>query len=400
MSGAADFTRPERGDGMHVPVDHAKLDALMEADGLDAVLVSSKHNIQYLLGGYRYFFYNTMDAQGLSRYLPILVYVRSRAEETAYVASPMEAYEDQLGKFRMPIRNFANMTASQAAGSAVAHLKRCGGRLRRIGLEMGFMPADAFLLLRDALPETDFVDATPALERLRAIKTPAELGHLRDASDKVVASMQAVIAGHGEGTTKQQLVDALRREEQSRGLVFDYCLITMGTSVNRAPSGQAWRQGDILTLDSGANQSGYIGDLCRMAVLGEPDTELQDLLAEIDAIQHAARVPIRAGVRGGEVFVGPEAMVARSRHRPYLDFVAHGMGLVSHEAPWLTDRAPVPYAAYHAERPLEAGMVLSIETTMVHPTRGYIKLEDTVAVTAEGHEAFGDGARGWNRGRG
>jgi len=43
-------------------------------------------------------------------------------------------------------------------------------------------------------------------------------------------------------------------------------------------------------------------------------------------------------------------------------------------------------------------MVISIETTLAHPTRGFIKLEDTVAVTTDGWEAFGDSGRGWNRG--
>jgi Xaa-Pro aminopeptidase len=90
--------------------------------------------------------------------------------------------------------------------------------------------------------------------------------------------------------------------------------------------------------------------------------------------------------------------VERSKHKNYLEFVAHGMGLVSHEAPWLTDRCSVPYPAYHADRPLEVGMVLSIETTMMHPRRGFIKLEDTLAVTEFGWTAFGDRGRGWNRG--
>ena len=56
----------------------------------------------------------------------------------------------------------------------------------------------------------------------------------------------------------------------------------------------------------------------------------------------------------------------------------------------------MPYPGYDADRPLEAGMVLSLETTMRHPKRGFIKLEDTVLVTADGFEALGDGARGWN----
>ena len=42
-------------------------------------------------------------------------------------------------------------------------------------------------------------------------------------------------------------------------------------------------------------------------------------------------------------------------------------------------------------------MIVSIETTMNHPRRGFIKLEDTVAVTDDGWQGFGDTARGWNR---
>jgi Xaa-Pro aminopeptidase len=73
------------------------------------------------------------------------------------------------------------------------------------------------------------------------------------------------------------------------------------------------------------------------------------------------------------------------------------MGLVSHEAPRLTTRGPVPYPAEDAERPLEAGTVVSVETTLMHPTRGFIKLEDTVVVTDTGHEVYGEGGRGWNK---
>jgi Xaa-Pro aminopeptidase len=210
--------------------------------------------------------------------------------------------------------------------------------------------------------------------------------------------MLAVMASHGPGTSKRALTEALRREEVGRGLTFEYCLITAGTSLNRAPSDQLWQEGDILSLDSGGNYKGYIGDLCRMAILGEPDAELDDLLAEIDEIQQAARKPIRAGARGGDVIAAAEAVLRNSPHGNLLEFVAHGMGLISHEAPRLTDRAPIPYPAYDADRPLAAGMVLSIETTLPHPRRGFVKLEDTVAVTDGGWEAFGDRGRGWNRG--
>ena len=72
--------------------------------------------------------------------------------------------------------------------------------------------------------------------------------------------------------------------------------------------------------------------------------------------------------------------------------IVYLMGLVTHESPRLT------YSRSDMDKPLEAGMVLSIETTIHHPRRGFIKLEDTVAVTGTGWEAYGDTARGWNRG--
>jgi Xaa-Pro aminopeptidase len=184
----------------------------------------------------------------------------------------------------------------------------------------------------------------------------------------------------------------------SRGLTFEYCLITAGTSVNRAPSDQVWDEGDILSIDSGGNYKGYIGDLCRMAIQGEPDAELVELLGEIDAIQQAARKPIRPGALGGDVIAAGEERLKQSPHGNILKYVAHGMGLISHEAPRLTARSVERYPAYDADRPLEPGLVLSIETTMHHPRRGFIKLEDTVAVTETGWEAFGDVGRGWNRG--
>jgi Xaa-Pro aminopeptidase len=82
-----------------------------------------------------------------------------------------------------------------------------------------------------------------------------------------------------------------------------------------------------------------------------------------------------------------------------LHFVAHGVGLVSHEDPHLTDIGPVPYPADDAGAPLKSGMVFSVETTLLHPRRGFIKLEDTVAVTDNGFEIFDDAGRLLNRGK-
>jgi len=75
------------------------------------------------------------------------------------------------------------------------------------------------------MPESEIIDALFTLERLRARKSPAEREMLKIASERVIESMLAVIANHGPGTTKQELADALKREEVNRGLTFEYCLI-------------------------------------------------------------------------------------------------------------------------------------------------------------------------------
>jgi Xaa-Pro aminopeptidase len=381
-----------------IPFDSDRLDQLMEEAGIDVLLATSKHNAQYLLGGHRAFFFDYMDAMGLSRYLPVVIYPRGAPDKAGYVGHRLERFQQDVRPLWTPVVEASSNGSVDAIEKAVDHIRRAGLKPRRIGVEMEFLPVDSAMKLKSALPDSEMVSAHGVLERLRACKRPDELAKLKIASDLVIDSMLAVIAKHGPGTTKQDLADALKREEVNRGLTFEYCLIAAGASHNRAPSDQRWEQGDVLSLDSGGNYHGYIGDLARMAILGEPDQELDDLLGEIEQVQQAAMKPIRAGVRGGEIYAAAEALVHKSQHHNNLEFIAHGMGLVSHEKPHLTSTGPVPYSDEDAHRPLESGMVISVETTLKHPRRGFIKLEDTVAVTDAGFEMYGADARGWNRG--
>jgi Xaa-Pro dipeptidase len=387
---------PDILDHAEVPFDAARADRLMEEAGIDVLLATSKHNTCYLLGGYGFIFFSTMDAIGHSRYLPIVIYRKGRPDHAAYVANRMERAEHANRPFWTPAFHPSAWGTLDAAADAVEHLKTIGQAGSRIGIEPAFLPSDARALLGERLQGARFVDATGVLERLRAIKTPGELAKLRRASELITDSMLTTIAWAREGTTKAEIIERLRREETERGLHFDYCLLTAGASHNRAPSRQAWRPGEVLSIVSGGNFDSYIGDLARMGVLGEPDAELEDLLAEIDGVQQAAFAATRAGVRGGDVVAAGEVARTVGPSAAFTNFVAHGMGLISHEVPFLLTGQM--YEGVDADRPLEAGMVLSVETTMLHPRRGFIKLEDTVVVTADGYEMFGERGRGWNRG--
>src|SRR5512132_4683188 len=67
-----------------IPFDADRLDRLMDEAGIDVLVATSKHNVQYLLGGHRAFFFESMDAMGLSRYLPVLVYPKGSRQKAAY----------------------------------------------------------------------------------------------------------------------------------------------------------------------------------------------------------------------------------------------------------------------------------------------------------------------------
>ena len=379
-----------------IPFDADLLDRLMDENGLDVLLATSKHAVQYLLGGHRFFFFDYMDAIGTDRYLPVVVYFKGHPDMAAYVGNVMESYINEISPFWPSKLELKAWGVNDALTLATSYITKSGLPAARIGIEYAFLPSSGLLTLQRELPDAKLLDALLVLERLRARKTAAELDDLLLASDRVVDAMLSTLKQVGEGTTKNEIVRLMKEEEVSRGLNFEYCLIAMGSSFNRAPSDQRWQRGEVLSLDSGGNYGGYIGDVARMAVLGEPDAELVELLGEIEDVQQKARSVVAPSVIGRAIYEEVEPALKSSPNSRNLRFCAHGMGLITHEAPRLTSTGPVPYQATDADLPLQSGMVISIETTLLHPKRGFIKLEDTVAVVEDGHEAFGDRGRGWN----
>ncbi|MDA0999483.1 MAG: Xaa-Pro peptidase family protein [bacterium] len=380
---------------MKLPFDNEKLDALMDKAGVDVILPTSKENIQYLLGGYKFFFFAHKDAIGVSRYLPMLGYPKGAPDKAFYIGNAMEGwqYENTPG-FWVPNVEINQWFTDQTGKKAASLLRGIGQDTGTIAVEKAFLPADAMAAMEEELPGAKFVEAQAILHELRAVKRPEELAILKEASDTIIDCMTTVMKSTRAGATTREIAQGMYKEEVWRGLNFEYCLTAAGPSYNRAPSDlHKWEKGQVLSLDSGGNKDGYLGDLARMAVLGEPTQMQSDLLGEIRAIQDAARTAVRAGATGREIFEKALAEQAKCAHGDRAAFLAHGMGMIQHEAPHLTSSGAVPYPASYENRPLKAGMVLSIETDLKHPDVGFVKLEDTVIVTEDGWEAYGDEIR-------
>src|SRR5262245_755348 len=85
-----------------IPFDADRLNRLMEEAGIDVILATSKHNVQYLLGGHRAFFFDYMDAMGISRYLPVMVYPKGDAAHATYIGHRLEGFQKQVKPFWTP----------------------------------------------------------------------------------------------------------------------------------------------------------------------------------------------------------------------------------------------------------------------------------------------------------
>src|SRR6478609_9097155 len=158
-----------------IPFDTARLDRLMDEAGMDVLIATSKHNVQYLLGGHRAFFFDTMDAMGLSRYLPVLVYAKGAPDKAAYFGHRLENFQRENNPFWTTVQQCNSSGSVDTMQKAIEHIKKSGIKTAGIGAELSFLPVDAGTALHDAFPDAKISDALFVLERMRSIKTPDEL---------------------------------------------------------------------------------------------------------------------------------------------------------------------------------------------------------------------------------
>ena len=71
----------------------------MDEAGIDVLVATSKHNVQYLLGGHRANFFDYMDAIGVTRYLPVFVYPKGAPEKAAYIGHRLENFQTRSSRY-------------------------------------------------------------------------------------------------------------------------------------------------------------------------------------------------------------------------------------------------------------------------------------------------------------
>src|SRR5690606_5223343 len=150
--------------------------------------------------------------------LPIVIYPKGAPEKAAYIANPNERYEQEARGFWVETFIAQARGTIDAMALCLDHLRSIGLTKSRIGIEAGFLPADAYsLLAREAGGCVG--DCVEVMESLRALKTPSELARLRSASERIEQSMIETFASIRPGQSRAQIVETLRQRQVSRGLI-------------------------------------------------------------------------------------------------------------------------------------------------------------------------------------
>ena len=377
-----------------VPFDPERFARLARAQQVDVVLASTRHNVRYLTGGYYLPFFARASRFGGGQYLSFVAIPAGRLDSAFYVGRQdrmldEQDYIDAFGPFWIADRHWVPRGPSMSADAATVAaraLRRHGLAGATIAIESSFLPVDAYEALRRELPEASFVNGTPILGELRAIKRPPELARLREVHRLTAEVIRAVFRESRATETTRQISARVERRVGERGAVFLYSLINVGPGLLRAPSSETWGCGRPMHLDVGAELDEYVADITRMGSVGTPPAGATALFEVCLAAQERARAAVGPGVTCGELWrVGTEAVRA-GPGAEYGRFLAHGLGMVSHEP---------PEVRRESTRALEAGMVVSIETEVRHPDVGHVKIEDSVVVTATACEGLGDVDREW-----
>jgi methionyl aminopeptidase len=199
---------------------------------------------------------------------------------------------------------------------------------------------------------------------------------MREAGRVVARALAAVREASGVGVSLQELDEAARSvlAEAGAGSPFlgyrpSFAPVAFPavicTSVNDAvshgiPTGYRLRDGDLVSIDCGAELDGWAGDAAITFTVGTPRPGDLDL---IDATQQALDAGIAAaqvGSRIGDISHAIDTVARKAACGMPADFGGHGIGRRMHEDPHVPNRGR-PGRGF----PLRHGLVLAIEPMLM-----------------------------------
>lgn len=329
---------------------------------LDALLISSLHNIRYLTG------FTGSNAA-------LLLYPDARATLLTDPRYTVQASQQATCRVRIAKGPLTKAILQELTRS----------RARSIGVEADHLTFSQFQGISQGLPaRTELYPQSQWIERLRMIKDEGEITAIRAAVTSNSAALEAALAGFRPGMTESELaaeIDYHNRKLGAEAPAFD-TIVAAGprAALPHAHPGSSPINPGMLLIDMGAFRDGYASDMTRMAHVGRPSPKYKRAYRAVLEAQLAAIQVVKPGVTAGAVDAAARRTLRQhGLEKEFIHSTGHGLGLEIHEPPRLGRRDKTR---------LEAGMAITIEPGVYIEGWGGIRIEDTILVTETGCEVL------------
>jgi Xaa-Pro aminopeptidase len=265
---------------------------------------------------------------------------------------------------------------------------RLRGAAMRVGVQ-DQMPARFVLRLRAALDPIELVVAGPTMAALRQRKSPEEIDRLRAASAAADTAMTQVTGEQLSGQTEAQVSRRIRELLLEAGHeTADFAIVGSGpnsASPHHEPGERLIGPGEAIVLDIGGARGGYCSDTTRTAFVGEPPPDFAALYEVLRQAQAAACDAVRPGIPAEEVDRAAREIIEEAGYgERFFHRTGHGIGLETHEE---------PYIVAGNGAPLEAGHAFSVEPGIYIEGEWGARIEDIVVCTEDGGERLNQTSR-------
>jgi Xaa-Pro aminopeptidase len=259
-----------------------------------------------------------------------------------------------------------------------------------------------YLTLREALGEIGMADrlvsAESLVSALRERKTGYEVGRMREAIRHTQEIFAKVAGFIRPGRSEQEVASFMQGEVRRRGLAFAWgegtCpAVFTGPDTAQAhygPTGRTVAPGHVLNMDFGVRVDGYCSDMQRTFYVLEPGQAEApaDVRKGFDTIRRAVAesfAALKPGALGRDVDAVARRVVTEAGYEEFPHGLGHQVGRFAHDGTALLGPAWEKYAR-KPFKPLEAGMVFTIEPRLTVPGRGVVTIEEMAVVTRTGAE--------------
>lgn len=385
-------------------VNRARATAIMEREGLDALVATTPEHVLYLSDFETRlpFFTGTGAAAVLPRdpsrpavLVVAVAYLGHVASEPSWMPElrafgALGVLDRSSGPLAEPEATTMALLARHEAGAAPSQAAAVADALEIAGVQNGVIGVDRI----PGEPErvatgAEWRDARAILREIRIVKSDDEILRLRRAAtineDAFAAAERAVRVGG----SWQDVLTAWRVRWAELGGTPQFWgsgAGPLGSQLFAERSEYVLRRGDLIRWEGGGTWRGYWADTGRSSVVGSATAEQQRAQEALIAGSDRARELLGPGVDGAAVC---KPVLDTIRAAGLTDFTSgnvwgHGVGLDLNESPRFRPAT---------DDTLEPGMVIAFETPYFAVGWGGLQVEDTFLITEDGAERLTEAPR-------